>query len=261
MPEENLDGPYAIVTAEARARPMRTTPLEVIDGSQSAIGFPGSLLVFIARRGSAVLDAVRAAARGDENSADQLRSRYGHQVSEEPSHAASQAIAEAMAAAPVFAHFLHGGEVLNRGLFLPEGAELVGTALAYTGGRLSPDGCALAEYYQPDSDLELDGVVVQIAPPLTDAESTLLAAAPADRMVEAAVCEATTWWGVALAAGLVAGAVGITVVVTVAAMRVDDQIDRLSEDELAGFDDSASIDQLLEVRRRLLRTRLRGRSQ
>lgn len=261
MPEENLDGPYAIVTAEAQARPMRTTPLEVIDGSQSAIGFPGSLLVFIAPRGSAVLDQVRAAARGDENSANQLRSRYGHQVAEEPSPAASEAIAEAMAAAPVFAHFLHGGEVVNRGLFLPEGAELVGTALAYTGGRLSPDGCALAEYYQPDSDLELDGVVVQIAPPLTDAERALFAAAPADRMVEAAVCEASTWWGVALAAGLVAGAVGITVVVTVAAMTVDDQIDRLSEDEIAALGDPASIDQLLETRRRLLRTRLRGQRQ
>lgn len=261
MPEENLDGPYAIVTAEAQARPMRTTPLEVIDGSQSAIGYPGSLLVFIAPRGSAVLDEVRAAARGDENSANQLRSRYGHQVAEEPSPAASEAIAEAMAAAPVFAHFLHGGEVVNRGLFLPEGAELVGTALAYTGGRLSPDGCALAEYYQPDSDLELDGVVVQIAPPLTDAERALFAAAPADRMVEAAVCEASTWWGVALAAGLVAGAVGITVVVTVAAMTVDDQIDRLSEDEIAALGDPASIDQLLETRRRLLRTRLRGQRQ
>jgi hypothetical protein len=263
MPDEDLDGPYAIVTAEAQARPIRSTPLEVIDGSASSIGFPGSLLVFIAPRGSSALDEVRAAARGDENSANQLRSRYGQQVGEEPSLAAHEAVAEAMAAAPVFAHFLHGGEVLNRGLFLPEGAELVGTALAYTGGRLSPDGCALTEYYQPDSDLELEGVVVQIAPPLTDAETALLEHAPPDRVVEAAVCEATTWWGVTLAAGLVAGAYGTYVVATVAlaAMAADDQIDRLSEDEIAGLGDSASIDQLMEMRRRLLRTRLRGESQ
>ena len=252
MAEPDPNGPYAIVAAEAQQRPVRYTQLEVIDGSESVIGFAGSLLVFVAPRGSSVLDDVRAAASGDEERAQQLRSRYSEQE-DEPEPGSSEELAELMVGAPVFADIIYGGQVVNRGLFLPDGADLLVVGLAYTGGRLSAEGCTLAEHYLPDSDLQLEGVVVQVAPPLTDAERSLLEVAPLDRRVAALNCEHTTWW-VAAGAGAVVG-VGLTtvgIVAALAAMVADDQLDHLSEDEIVGLDPSASIDELLEIRRRLL---------
>jgi hypothetical protein len=258
MPDSDRDGPYAVVAAEARERPVRYTPLEVIDGSGSVIGFPGSLSVFLAVRGSPVLDDVRAAARGDEQIAQRLRSRYLLPGAGEDDGVSSEELAELMLAAPVFADFMYGGQVVNRGLFLPDGADLLVTALAYSGGRLSSEGCVLAEHYRSDSDLHLDAVVVQVAPPLTDAERSLFDVTSLDGRVAAAACEHTTWWQVAGIAFVVGTAITTAAAITIAVgqMLVDEELDHLTADEMAGVDPSASIDRLLEIRRRLLLNRL-----
>jgi hypothetical protein len=46
---------------------------------------------------------------------------------------------------PVFASIAYGGEALSKGIFLPDGVDLVAFAFPYNGGRLDSNGCTLVE--------------------------------------------------------------------------------------------------------------------
>lgn len=262
MSVPDVDGPFSVVAAEAAARPERYTELEVIDGSASKIGSPGSLSVFIARKGSGLLDEVRAASTGDAGAADRLVERYTTGGPLNPPPITHEAIAAAMADADVFADFSYGGKVLNRGLFLPSGVDMVATMFAYNGARIANDGCRLIEHYREGSDVELDGVVVQTAPPLTAAERAALAklglAADEVTLDAGFDCVSTTYWVVAAAAaiGFAAGtAATVAVLLIAAAAMAEDASEHLSDGDIADLDPSASAQKLLEIRRRLLRER------
>ncbi len=262
MSEADVIGPFSVVEAEAEVRPVRHTQLEVIDGSAAKIGSPGSLSVFIARKGSGVLDEVRAAAAGDTYAAERLVERYTAGGPLNPPPIPDEALAAAMASADVFADFSYGGDVLNRGIFLPPGVDMVAAMFAYNGGRLASNGCLIVEHYREGSDIELDGVVVQLAPPLTAAERAALMKLPADTRevtVDAGFdCVSTTYWVVAaaVAIGFAAGtAATVAVLLIAAAAMAEDASEHLSDKDIADLDPSASAQKLLEIRRRVLRER------
>src|SRR6201985_3949572 len=74
---ENQD-PFYYIVLEQESRRRRTTRLEIVDGTRtSGIGVPGSLAVFLTRKGSGALDDVRRAALGDRAATDRLMARYG----------------------------------------------------------------------------------------------------------------------------------------------------------------------------------------
>lgn len=125
--------PLYSTVLEQEARPQRTSRMEIIDGSgTSGIGAPGSLAVFVARKGSGVLDDVRAAARGNRDSVDRLMAKYGS----EPARSAplsDTVYAQMLVDSDVFASIRYGGTELSKGILLNRGVDLVAFSFPYKG--------------------------------------------------------------------------------------------------------------------------------
>lgn len=253
MPGTELNNPFLPAIVEAQSRPVRVTKLEIIKGSNSSkIGSSGALTAFIARKGSGALEDVRAAVMGNSDAAKRVQERI-----KVPQTTAVDGFVEMVIRAPVFADVRYGGDVLCRGMFLPEGADFAASIFPYNGGRLASGGFSLAEHYQESSDMALEGLVIEIPPPLTAAERAALNKVPADQRamnVGAGIDCQTTWWAAAtFAVGAATGfTVGVLVTVAVTLAVSSLPADRLSEEDLAQLDPSASARKLLAIRRELL---------
>ncbi len=204
---------------EAERRPIRISQVEVIDHTEQfrpdilSLGSPGTMTVFVGRKGTGAIEDVRdaLARRGDITKVLLRLQRYTLVRSD-------QALVELMIKQEIFADIRYGGEVLNRGIFLPEGFDLVLTVFPYNGGRLARDGFSLVEHYTEGSDGALTALVVQVSPALTGAERAALSLVPEDQLAlnvgSALFCKHTTWWAVGVAA---TAAFGAAVAVTVGA--------------------------------------------
>src|SRR6266487_2921605 len=71
---------------EAQARPIRLTNLEVVDKTSLAqnafIGIPGTLTVFVARKGSAALHELREALKAGGEALKQVYRKVGEQAAQ-----------------------------------------------------------------------------------------------------------------------------------------------------------------------------------
>ncbi len=242
---------------ETQARPIRVTNLDVIDRSPlSDIGASGAITVFIARKGSGALDDVRVAVTEGSGYSQKVLDRL-RGPTEAPFAGFEISLPEfvqMVVRAPVFADVRYGGEVLNRGLFLPEGLDLAISVFPYNGGRLAREGFSLAEHYQEGTDVALEGLVVRASPPLTAAERAALDKVPEDQSVlnvgTALSCK-TTWWAVAVMTAV--RAIQATAAVTCfTIVAVQASAAPLSEAELAERGPAASARKLLAIRRDLL---------
>lgn len=248
---------------EAEKRPIRISQVEVIDHTEQfkpdtlSLGIPGTMTVFVGRKGTGAIEDVRdaLAGRGDITKVLLRLRRYTLVPSD-------QALVELMLKQAVFADIRYGGEVLNRGIFLPEGFDLVLTVFPYNGGRLARDGFSLVEHYTEGSDAALTALVVQVSPPLTAAERAALSLAPEDQLVlnvgSALHCK-TTWWAAALGIGIAAGTAGLAVVVgatvvltVVAAVVTPGEEVHLTSEEINQLGPAASARTLLARRHELL---------
>jgi hypothetical protein len=253
---KNGDDPFQRVLHESERRSTRKSQLDVVDVSPSPssstethlIGAPGAMTVFIGRKGTGAIDNLKSAilnANGDPNMIrDALQGVNG-------ATSRGDQLADEMIESPVFADIRYAGEILNRGVHVSEGSRLSVAVFPYNGGRLVGDGFNLVEYYRPDSDVELEGVVVQVAPILTAAEKSALAKAPDDqsaRNVGAGLWCETTWWDIAYLAVSVTAAVACAVL----AVAPDEPEGHLPEEQLSSLDPASSAQQLLALRRKLL---------
>lgn len=250
-------GPFHAVVLETEKRPTRLTRLEIIDNTPASpsifptLGAPGTLTIFIGRKGTGAIDDVRAAIESGDKHLEKLKERFKGLKGNIAQN--TDDLAQKIAAAPVFADIHYGDEVLNKGIFIPEGSELAISVLPYNGGRLISDGFTLVEHYQQGSDIELEALAVRVAPPLTAAEKAALAKVPADQEaynVGPSIWCDTTWWDIAY----LAVSVTFAVLCVVAPPSTDDHI---SEAVLAKLDPTASAQQLLTLRRNLLRDKLK----
>lgn len=245
-------GPFTAVILEAERRPVRRTSVEVIDNTpdpsmaEPSVGAPGTVTVFVGRKGSGALDRLRSAlasGRDVRTQAEQALRGLTGGVARGPE------LARAMIEAPVFADLVYAGQVLNHGIFVPEGSDLVMAIFPYNGGRLAGEGFSLIEYYHEGSDAALEALVVQVRPPLSAAEQAALEKVPPDQDARnigpARWCD-TTWWDLAYLAVSVTFAV-----LCVVAAPSDDQ--RISDEQLERVDPTASARELLALRRSLLR--------
>jgi hypothetical protein len=245
-------GPFGAVILEAERRPVRRTSVEVIDNTpdspmaEPSIGAPGSVTLFVGQKNSGALDRLRSALATGRDARAQaeegLRGITGG-VARGPD------LARAMIEAPVFADLVYAGQILNRGIFVPEGSDLVMAVFPYNGGRLAGEGFSLVEYYQEGSDAALEALVVQVRPPLSAAEQAALEKVPRDQDARnvgpARWCD-TTWWDLAYLA------VSVTFAVLCVAPAPATN-ERISEETLERLDPTASARELLAFRRSLLR--------
>ena len=247
---------------EAESRPIRVRPLEVIDNTPksadqlSILGAPGTMTVFVAKKGARALDDVRAAVtKGGDQNIEKVRTHVRGRAPRRKPVSDRQA-AELMVCAPVFADIRYGGDVLNRGVFLPDGFDLVVVVLPYNGGRLARGGFSLAEHFQEGSDAALEGLVVQVSPPLTAAEKAALRQVPPDQRVAnvgVAISCRTTWWAVGFVAACLAGVAVLAAVEIFGLAPRPGNVVHLTEQELKKLGPAASARKLLAMRRELLR--------
>jgi hypothetical protein len=214
------------------------------------IGIPGAMVAFVGRKDTRVIDRLREALADPAGQPDNVRSA----IEGITGGVGTDNLATKIIRQPVFADIMYGGEVLNRGVFVPEGSPLTLAVFPYNGGRLAADGFSLAEYYTPDCSVALDAVVVQVSPDLTAAEEAALRKVPDHQSVRnvgaAAWCD-STWWAVA---GFVVSAT-YAVICTILAAK--GQPRAISEEELARLDPESSAEELLALRREFILTGLR----
>ena len=250
MPAPDLFRPLRL---EVEKRAVRVTKLEVIKNttkpeSPAPLSFPGTVTVFIARKGTRALDEVRAAVAQGGESVQKLQQSLKKQFQGRREISVEEYV-KRLPREPVFADIRYGGATLNSGVFLPKGLNLVAIAFPYNGGRLAPEGFALAEHYKDDSDTALEGLVVRTDPPLTEPEKAALRLVPSSQLSRNVgffdSCH-TTWWAVFF----VATAVAATFAVACAVVSAPDT--HISEQELEKMGPAASARALLALRRQIL---------
>lgn len=247
---------YDDVRREAELRPLRITPVELVDNTPKAgqpvtLGAHGAITCFISRKGSsAMADVYNSLEAGVLTPALkghlelQNRSKLGGD---------SHKMAKQMLQSSVFADVRYSGEVLNRGIFLPAGTDLAVTLFPYNGGRLTRNGFTLAEHFKADSKDGLECLMVSVKPPLSRLERTALAKLPAGGAAAnvgfGAWCD-STWWDVIEFAAAATDAVECSIILA-AALQVDPHV--------TDFDPNASANELLALRRSLIQipTKLR----
>lgn len=245
---KHVQNRYGQVIQENISRPIRESKLEVID-AKAKMTAPGTLTVYVGRKGANRIDAVRKAvtedARAEELKVEinrQLKSTYAVPIEHFPA---------AMVRQPVLADIRYGGDALLRGFFLPEGVDLFPIPLAYNGGALAREGFTLVEHHKEGTDKAFEAVVVRNPPALTHAEEAALRHVPETQLINNAAvlydwCD-TTWWAVA-AAVVAAAEVTVEVTCICAAMAAVS----LPEETLKALGPAASARQLTLLRTQAL---------
>lgn len=251
---------------EAQGRPIRLTKIEVIDKTSLAqntfFGIPGTLTVFVARKGSAVLQELREALKTGGETLKQLYKKVGAQAVQIERWTLEEAV-QATIQEPIFAELRYGGATLAQGLSVPQGLDMVVLFLPYNGGRLAQEGFILAERYKEGSEAGLEALVVRVDPPLTEAEKAALQLVPTEQDINnvgsTRWCD-TTWIAVGLVTAVVATPAAHALVTDA---LVDIALDLLGftanalethipEETLRQLGPAASARKLLEMRREAL---------
>jgi hypothetical protein len=174
---------------EMRLRQIRKKALEVIpkkpgpgpDPPPPTLVPPGAIGIFIAKKGSGVLDQVREAATKGGAVADKFAAKLTSQLKKRKTMSVGDAV-DLIAKQSVFADVRYGGATVCNGLFVPKGLDCAVVLLPYNGGRLLADGFQLAEYLQDGTKDGLEGIAVVSQPPLSAAEIAAHLAVPEDQI-------------------------------------------------------------------------------
>ncbi|HET8846404.1 MAG TPA: hypothetical protein VFN35_33385, partial [Ktedonobacteraceae bacterium] len=149
---------------EAQARPIRLTNIEIVDKTSLAqnafLGIPGTLSVFIARKGSGALHDLHEALKVGGEEIIQIYRKIGEQASLVERWTLEEAV-QATIQEPVFAELRYGGATLAQGLSVPQGLDMTVLMLPYNGGRLAQEGLVLAERFIEGSNAALEALVVR----------------------------------------------------------------------------------------------------
>ena len=171
----------------------------------SGIAETPTVSLFLARRGSGKLEQVKRAVTdqvGARQLQEQFLSEYGNRR-EKPMVDAVRELVDS----PVYAEFRYADLGLAEHLFLPKDLDLMTFVFPYDGGRLSPEGFSLIQWSKPGTSSELDAMIVQNAPPKTDAEQAATGAQQRPGKVSPdAWCQKTTVTVAMATAMLTAGA-------------------------------------------------------
>jgi hypothetical protein len=245
--------PLRTVAMEVEARPSRKSEIEVLeyeprhDDQHLLLAKPGTVTLYLAKRGAEVLSEVRRLAfsgGSDRLLAARLMSQFDKRTVVPMERAA-----ELLTEQPVFASVRYHGRTLAQSLFVPDDLDVCIVPMAYNGGTLSLDEFTLVEHVMPGADTELEAVALRHSPPLSPAERAALAAVPDDQ------CE----WNVT-SPMMCYALTGVTIVATViAATSFCYQITKpaedepaISDEEIAAIGPSATARKLLAIRRQIL---------
>ena len=257
--DPQLDTALYGLLVETESRELQMSPIPTIDFPATSnirefLAFPGTVSIYVARKGSGVLNEIRAAL-GTGAGATNLMKRL-HKPAENRAPMTLSDAADFIAKLPTYGEVRYGGRVLMQNLCVPDGFEAVMTALPYNGGELERDGFAFAQYRRTDAPYDLEAIALVHAPPLSDVQKAALRAVPKD---QASMNVGTASRCYALCATAVA--VVVTVAATLccgtgksaAAWEMAEKSAALSDDDVKKMGPAATAKQLLAARRRILR--------
>ncbi|MFN0051094.1 MAG: hypothetical protein ACKV0T_02825 [Planctomycetales bacterium] len=172
------------VSEEITHRSIRSTFPEVVDYRPSSaipasqLTPPGTIGVFVSRKGSSRLKEVREAARSTKGVRDrklvrQLFRQFRKKAPLTPTEAARRMVSE-----PVLAHLHYAGATMARYLYAESEEDLYVTVLPYAGGPLVERGFRLDEFFYEDDDEPLECVLIRNSPILNAAEVAALKKLP-----------------------------------------------------------------------------------
>jgi hypothetical protein len=247
--------PIDLIIADQETREVRSTPVDIIPidrqkGSKAlADGLPGTVHVIVARKGSGVIEHLRAALR-DEKRFSRVIAGIVAPYRRRKAMLGSAALAKLTVRQPVFAELRSSGERLHSGLFVPPGAKAIPLVYPYNGGPL-PEKLELVEYVRAGQRQGLEAIALKSPPRLTRAEAAALKLAPKNQtgrnIGHSADCETTYLLVAALA--VAAGTLAIALATGTCGVIAQDH---LRDDMIKRLGPGASARRLLEMRRKAL---------
>lgn len=174
-----------VLDAEIARRSARFTTVEVIPYRPTSnipdaqLTPPGTIGVFAAKRGSAVLRQLVAAAQEGKGADRRLARAIVRKMMGRKRVSLEEATARAINQ-PVLAQLNYGGATMVRDIFVEDADDLFFTILPWAGGALTPKGFRFDEFVFEDEDEDLDCVLLANPPILTAAEKAALAKVPAE---------------------------------------------------------------------------------
>jgi hypothetical protein len=255
MPVRN---PIQQIVDEQLRREVRTTTVPIITlnskpgGKALAKGFPGTVHIILARRGTGLVQKVQAALNSGEEDFTQVITQIGAPYRKKKSPLTIDTMAKLTVKQPVFAELRSGGERLHSGLFVPPGAEAIPLAYPYNGGPVPARGLELVEYVAAGAgEGGFEAVALKCNPVLTAAETAAVKAVPSAQaglnIGAARDCDTTYLLVAALA--VAAGTLAIALLTGTCGVALDPH---LGEEEIQKLGPGASARTLLEMRRNAL---------
>lgn len=244
MTMENLNR-FAAADEESRRR--RLSPVEILDyrptdDQKVHLAAPGSITLFVGRRGDERLRRLRDIAGGgqdDGSLADGLRKQHADRRQLSPAQ-----IKEILENAGVYATLRCGARTLAAHIVLPGPDDLAVIPCAYNGGRLPAEDMTLVEHLREDSEDALEVVALKADPVLTAAEAAALELVGDDQLE----------LNIAPNAGCSESLTAYTILILIAlAISVPDPIIHLDEATLDAYGPERSARQLMSLRQQAIR--------
>lgn len=238
---------FAAADEESRRR--RLTPVEILDyrptdDQEVRLAAPGSITLFVGRRGDERLRRLREIADGgqdDGSLAAGLREQHAARRPLSPDR-----IKEILENAGVYATLRCGARTLAAHIVLPGPDDLAVIPCAYNGGRLPAEDLTLVEHLRDDSEDALEVVALKADPVLTAAEAAALELVGDDQL------ELNIAPNADCAESMTAYAILILIAL---AISVPDPspIEHLDETALNAFGPERSARELMSLRQRAIR--------
>jgi hypothetical protein len=246
LPDFSVLGP---AFREVEKRPIRYRRLEVVDytptnpKSEAQLAAPGTITVFLSRRGNPILGEIREAISGKDGSDEHLAVRIAELFKERTPIPLAEAV-KVLQEQPVFGEIRYGTAVLASNLFVPNDLDVGVVVFPYNGGRLISKGFTFVEHYLEKEDVSIDVLVMRYAPPLSRAEAAALRQVPANQ-------RELNVGSLGVAANTVE--IVLMVILYMLLMRPSDLVEQhISENVIKEIGPAATARELLQVRRNML---------
>jgi len=236
---------FAAADEERRRR--RLTSVEIVDyrptdDQEVHLAAPGSITLFVGKRGDERLCRLREIANGGQDDgtlADGLREQHASRRQLNPAQ-----IKGILENAGVYATLRCGARTLAAHIVLPGPDDLAVIPCAYNGGRLPAEDVTLVEHLREDSVDALEVVALKADPMLTAAEAAALELVGDDQIE----------LNIAPNAGCSESLTAYTILMLIAlAITVPDPIEHLDVATLEAFGPERSARQLMSLRQQAIR--------
>lgn len=244
----SFDELRTFATADEEARGRRVSSVEILDYRPNddrlpRLAAPGSITVFIGRRGDDRLNQLREIVAGGHDDGTLAASLMDQHDSRRPQAPAE--IMEVLRRAGVYATLRCGARYLAAHICLPESGDLAVIPSAYNGGQLPANELTVIEHLLDGTEEEFEAVALKADPMLTAVEAAAVAQVGIDQI------ELNIAPNEGCAESMTAYA--ILILIALAIMPVENPVEHLNESVIDELGPEKSARQLMALRQQAIR--------